>query len=78
MAALLFHPGTGPHVLEVARTIHDFSGMEFDSRGDKLRSGTEGGRFLIVLVLQQFFGIREILQQLLDERLLGWGDRATP
>ena len=36
------YPRAGPHVLEVARTIHDFSGMEFDSRGDKLRGRAEG------------------------------------
>ena len=78
MAALFFHSGAGTNVLQVARTIHDFSGMEFDSRGDKFRSGTESGRFLVVLILQQVFGIWEIFEQFLDECLLGLGDGAVP
>ena len=76
MASLLFHPWAGSHVLQVARPTRKFSYVQLDGLGDKLRSGTEGGRFLIVLVLQQVFGIREILQQLLDEFLLGLGDRS--
>ena len=78
MAALLFHSGAGSYVFQVARPSRQFSHVELDGLGDKVGRRTEGGGELVVLILQQVFGIREIRQQLLDEFLLILGDGEIP